>query len=78
MVYERPGNRSDAALISVCILKCYLKHVNLEEHIVINMARIIIVEEEPLGDAWRGACCSHKTVVKTSDKNYKKQQQDSI
>lgn len=54
MVNERPGNLSDAALISVCILKCYLKHVNLEELIVINTAHIIIAEEEPLGSAWRG------------------------
>lgn len=69
MVYERPGNSSDAALISVCILKCYLKRVNLEELIVINTAYIIIVEEEPLGSAWRGKrcifySCSHKSVVK--------------
>lgn len=63
---KRPGNSSDAALISVCILKCYSKHVNLEELIVINTAYIIIVEEEPLSSAW--SCifysCSHKSVVK--------------
>lgn len=73
MVYERPGNSSDAALISVCILKCYLKHVHLEELIVINMAYIIIVEEEPLGSAWSCifSSCSHKSVTKITRNNNK-------